>query len=224
MLFHDRKDAGQQLSKQLLNLADREDVIVLGIPRGGVTVAFEIAWALHVPFDIFLSRKLGIPGHEEFAFGAVAADDGRYLDQQVIQSAKVTPQQIERITAQVRATLAERARLYRGNRPPLDIRGQTVILVDDGIATGASVYAAISALRNMNVAKIVLAIPVAPRSTCAWLRPLVDELICLYEPENFHAVGQFYEGFSQVTDDEVVALLQESPKQAVFGAGRLGTW
>jgi putative phosphoribosyl transferase len=215
MIFHSRKDAGQQLSKQLLNLAGREDVTVLGIPRGGVTVAFEIASALHVPLDIFLSRKLGVPGHEEFAFGAVAAGDGTYLDQQVIQNAKVTPQQIERIAAKVRETLAERAGLYRGGRPPLNVRGQTVILVDDGIATGASVYAAVNALRQMKLAKIVLAIPVAPRSTCAWLRTLVDELICLYEPENFYAVGQFYEDFSQVTDDEVVALLRRVDKSSI---------
>jgi putative phosphoribosyl transferase len=189
MIFHSRKDAGQQLSKQLLYLAGGEEVTVLKIPRGGVTVAFEIASALHDPLDIFLSRKLGVPGHKEFAFGAVAAGDGGYLDQQVIQSAKVTPQQIERITSQVRETLAERAELYRGDRPPLDVRGQTVILVDDGIATGASAYAAVYALRQMKPTKIVLAIPVAPRSTCAWLRTLVDELVCLYEPENFYAVG-----------------------------------
>ena len=216
MIFENRSDAGRQLSKQFQSLVSQQDVLVLGIPRGGVVVAFEIAWALHLPLDIFLSRKLGVPGREELAFGAVAAGDGRYLDQEVIRAANVTPQQIEHVTAKVRETLSERAALYRGNRPPLQVAGRTVILVDDGIATGASVYAAINALRQMRPAKLVLAVPVAPPSTCKWLRGLVDQLICLYEPDNFYAVGQFYKDFSQVTDEEVIDLLRRANPQSEF--------
>jgi putative phosphoribosyl transferase len=210
MIFENRTDAGRQLSKQLQEMRNHQDVVVLGIPRGGVVVAFEVASAIHAPLDIFLSRKLGVPGHEELAFGAVADGDGRYLDRSVIQSANITPQQIERVTANVRETLAERAVLYRGKLAPLPIAGRIIILVDDGIATGASVYAAISALRQMKPAELVLAVPVAPRSTCAWLKGLVDKLVCLYEPVDFYAVGQFYKNFSQVTDGEVIELLRKA--------------
>ena len=210
MIFENRTDAGRQLSKRLRDFGDRQDVIVLGIPRGGVVVAFEIAAALHLTLDIFLSRKLGVPGHEELAFGAVAAGDGRYLDQDVIRTANITEQQIDSVTAKVTETLVQRAALYRGDRPPLQVEDRTIILVDDGIATGASVYAAINALRQMKPAKLVLAVPVAPQSTCAWLKTQVDELVCLYEPDNFYAVGQFYSDFSQVTDSEVVDLLRDA--------------
>jgi putative phosphoribosyl transferase len=208
MIFENRADAGRQLSKRLQSFGDQQDVTILGIPRGGVVVAFEIASALHVPLDIFLSRKLGVPGHEELAFGAVAAGDGRYLDQGVIRAANITAEQIDSVTAKVQQTLAQRAALYRGDRPPLQVKGRTIVLVDDGIATGASVFAAIHALRQMQPAKLVLAVPVAPPSTCVWLRSQVDDLVCLYEPEDFYAVGQFYEDFSQVTDDEVIDLLR----------------
>jgi putative phosphoribosyl transferase len=221
MIFDNRADAGRQLSKRLQSFGDREDVVVLGIPRGGVVVAFEIASALHIKLDIYLSRKLGVPGHEELAFGAVAAGDGRYLDRDVIDTARVTPQQIEHVTAKVRETLTQRAALYRGYRPPLEIAGRTVILVDDGIATGASVYAAVAALRQMKPAKLVLAVPVAPPPTCAWLKTVVDEFVCLYQPDNFYAVGQFYKDFSQVTDDEVIGLLRRaSPVSAAHDAPR----
>src|SRR5271154_1241064 len=143
MIFEDREDAGRRLAEPLQEFAGRKDVVVLGIPRGGVAVGFEIARALHVTLDIFLSRKLGVPGQEELAFGAVAAGDGRYLDEQVIQAAGISEEQIERITAEVRETLQRRAVRYRGNRAALAVAGRTVVLVDDGIATGASVYAAI---------------------------------------------------------------------------------
>ena len=210
MIFRNRTDAGLQLAQRLSSFAGRADITVLGIPRGGVVVAFEIAQALHSPLDVFLSRKLGVPGHEELAFGAVSAGDGRYLDRQVIRAARVTPQQIESVTESVQAALAQRAALYRRDRPPLQIEGRAVILIDDGIATGASIYAAISALRQMNPARLILAVPVAPPSTCAWLKTQVDQLICLHEPENFYAVGQFYDQFTQVTDDEVIHLLRRS--------------
>jgi putative phosphoribosyl transferase len=219
MIFHDRSDAGLRLAQHLKSLGGWNDVVVLGIPRGGVTVAFEIARELHAPLDIFLSRKLGVPGHEELAFGAIAAGDGRYLDQQVIRAAYITPEQIERVTEQVRKTLAQRAALYRDNRLPLPIRGRTVILVDDGIATGASVYAAINALQQMKPAKLVLAVPVAPATTCAWLRTQVDELVCLYESNDFYAVGQFYENFSQVEDEEVINLLRSAARWSAASKG-----
>ena len=173
MIFKNREDAGRQLAKELGAYANRADVTVLGIPRGGVTVAFEIAQALHVPLDVFLSRKLGVPGHEELAFGAIAAGDGRYLDEQIIQAAGISRLQIERITEQVTRILQERAALYRGNRPPLQVTGRTIILVDDGVATGASIYAAINALQQMKPAELVVAVPVAPVSTCAWHRSQV---------------------------------------------------
>jgi putative phosphoribosyl transferase len=214
VIFADRIDAGRQLSKRLRRFADRQDVLILAIPRGGVAVASEIASALHVPCDIFLSRKLGVPGQEEVAFGAVAANDGRYLDKDRIRAARITPEEVERVTADVLSALAERAVLYRGSRPPLQVAGRTVILVDDGMATGASAYAAIAALRPMKPATLVLAVPVAPPSTCTWMETLVDELICLENPRNFQAVGQFYGSFSQVTDEEVIRLLRADPEPA----------
>ena len=228
MRFRDRVDAGQQVAMRLAEYANRSDVIVLGLPRGGVAVAFEVAQALHAPLDVFLSRKLGVPGHEELAFGAVAVGGGRYLDRQVIAAAGITEQEVERVTQAVQDTLQRRAELYRGTRSSLDLAGKTVILVDDGIATGASVYAAISALRQMKPGKLVLAVPVAPVSTCNWLRREVDELICVHIPEEFYAVGQFYESFTQVEDAEVQDFLRQAatpannsstrnPPEAIFG-------
>jgi putative phosphoribosyl transferase len=208
MIFEDRTDAGRQLAPPLAEYANCKDAIVLGIPRGGVIVAFEIAQALHLPLDLFLSRKLGVPGHEELAFGAIAAGDGRYLDEKVIRAEGISPQDVERVTAQVKQLLNQRAALYRGDRPPLQVEGQTVILVDDGIATGASMYAAINALRQMKPAALIVAAPVAPPSTCAWLRTVVDRLVCLHAPQNFYAVGQFFQNFSQVEDEEIIALLR----------------
>jgi putative phosphoribosyl transferase len=210
MIFKDREDAGRQLAKQLSGYANQNDVIVLGIPRGGVPIAFEIAQALGAPMDILLSRKLGVPGNEELAFGAIAAGDGRFLDQGVIRAMGISESQIEHITQKVKETLNERATLYRGDRPALQVENRTIILVDDGIATGASTYAAIHALRQMKPAKLVVAVPVAPPSTCSWLRTVVDQLVCLYEPQQFYSVGQFYERFSQVADEEVVEFLQRS--------------
>jgi putative phosphoribosyl transferase len=212
MTFKNRADAGRQLARQLQAFANRKDVAVLGIPRGGVVVAYEIATALHLSLDIFLSRKLGVPGHEEFAFGAVAAEDGRYLDEQIIRAAKISPQQVEHITAEARVTLNRRAAEYRGNRPPVQVAGRIIILVDDGIATGASVYAALKALRQMKPALLVLAVPVVPSSTYVWLRSMVDQMVILSAPDDFFAVGQFYEDFSQVQDDEVVTLLQRAKR------------
>jgi putative phosphoribosyl transferase len=210
MIFEDREDAGRRLAKELGEFANRKDVLVLGIPRGGVTVAFEIAQALQLPLDVFLSHKLGVPGQEELAFGAIAAGDGRYLEQHVIRAEGISPEQIERVTGEVKRMLDQRAVLYRGDRPRLQVGERTVVLVDDGIATGASMFAAVSALREMKPAMFLVAAPVAPASTCAWLRRMVDRLVCLYEPQDFYAVGQFYRNFSQVTDQEVIHLLRRA--------------
>jgi len=210
MIFKDRKDAGQRLARELGVYSGRQDAIVLGIPRGGVPVANEIAEALRLPLDIFLSRKLGVPGHEELAFGAIAAGDGRFLDQHIVQAMGITSEQIESITEGTRQKLEERAELYRAGRQPLNVAGQIVILVDDGIATGASIYAAAQALRQMNPKKIVMAAPVAPASTVNWLRGVVDSVAVLHAPRDFYAVGQFYREFSQTTDEEVIDLLQRA--------------
>jgi putative phosphoribosyl transferase len=220
MIFKDRQDAGRWLAKNLTTYANEANVMVLGIPRGGVPVAFEIAMALRAPLDVFLSRKLGVPGQEELAFGAVAAGDGRFLDQEIIQAAGISAEQIERITQATWAKLDERARLYRGQQPPISVEGRTVILVDDGIATGASIYAAIHALRQMNPKKLVVAVPVAPNSTCNWLRSSVDELVVAHAPQHFYAVGQFYDHFSQTTDEEVVALLGRAARENGTGMVR----
>lgn len=212
MTFANREEAGRQLAQRLHDFAHQKDVIVLGIPRGGVPVAFEIASSLDLPLDIFLSRKLGVPGHEELAFGAIAAGDGRYLDEQIIRAAHVSDAQVEQVTERVKEVLNQRAKLYRGDRPPFDVTGHVVILVDDGIATGASVYAAIHALRQMNPSMIVLAVPVMPASTREWLKGKVDLLVCLHAPEDFYAVGQFYADFGQVDDETVITLLQAAGK------------
>jgi putative phosphoribosyl transferase len=213
MIFNDRTDAGQKLARELQRYSGRQDAIVLGIPRGGVPVAFEIAEALRLPLDIFLSRKLGVPGHEELAFGAIAAGDGRFLDQHIVQTMGIAPEQIESITQETRKKLEERARLYRAGRSAREVAGRIVILVDDGIATGASIYAAAQALHQMNPKEIVIAAPIAPATTVSWLRGVVDDVAVLYAPRDFYAVGQFYREFSQTSDEEVVSLLRRSEQR-----------
>jgi len=210
MLFRDREDAGRKLAAQLHAYKNRKDVIVLGIPRGGVPVAYEVAKALDAPLDIFVSRKLGVPWQEELAFGAVATGGARVLDREIIEAIGISDEEIEQIITRVKKELERRENLYRGNRPPLKVDGLTVILVDDGIATGSSMRAAISALRQMKPAEIVVAVPVAPQSTCNRLKSEVDHLVCVYMPEEFYAIGQFYEDFSQVADEEVTELLHRA--------------
>ena len=220
MIFEDRVDAGRRLAMRLMAYVQRPDVVVLGVPRGGVVVAFEVATALGAPLDVFLSRKLGVPGQTELAFGAVSASGERYLDEYILRTTGITNAQVEWITAEVRKELDRRATVYRGDRPPLDVLGKTVILVDDGVATGASVYAAIQALRQMQPAKLVLAVPVAPASAWDWLSTVVDDIVCLDRPEPFAAVGAFYRNFAQVEDVEVVELLQRA--EAIPKNGRSG--
>jgi putative phosphoribosyl transferase len=220
MIFDDRVDAGRRLAIRLESFAHQADVLVLGVPRGGVVVASEVAAALGAPLDVFLSRKLGVPGQTELAFGALSASGGRYLDEYILRTTAISTEQVEWITAEVRKELDRRASVYRGDRPPLNVSGKTVILVDDGVATGASVYAAIQALRQMQPAMLVLAVPVAPASAWEWLRTVVDEIVCVALPEPFAAVGEFYRNFTQVEDAEVVRLLQRA--DAMTNNGRSG--
>jgi putative phosphoribosyl transferase len=222
MIFLDRIDAGRRLAKKLETFAGRKDVLVLGIPRGGVPVAFQVASELEAPLDVFVVRKLGVPSHEELAFGAIATGGVRVLDKQIVEEVGISDSEIERITARQRQELNRRESVYRGGRPPLNLKGKTVILVDDGIATGASTLAAITALRELKPERIVLAAPVAPASTCRRLRRVVDDLVCLHTPEAFFAIGQFYEDFSQVSDEEVTSLLQLSAEQRAYEASAKG--
>ena len=214
MYFENRTEAGRKLAKRLSGYANRNDVIVLGVPRGGVPVAFEISQALKVPLDVFLVRKLGAPGQEELAMGAIASGGVRILDRETIEALGVSDLDIESITSKEQKELQRRERAYRGGRPPLDVHEKTVIVVDDGIATGSSLRAGIKALRQMKPARIVVAVPVAPASTCGHLEREVDELVCLDTPELFYAIGQFYADFSQVTDEEVQGLLRQSAELA----------
>lgn len=214
MIFENRVEAGRNLAGKLQKYASRKDVVVLGIPRGGVPVAFEVANALGAPLDIFLSRKLGVPGQEELAFGALATGGVRILDEDLIRKLGISTEEIDRITRTVQAELERREQVYRGHRSALRIEGQTVLLIDDGIATGSSMRAAIEALRELKPAGVVVAVPVAPLSTCNRLRSEVDELVCVYSPEYFFAIGQFYEDFSQVADEEVTELLRRAAHPA----------
>jgi putative phosphoribosyl transferase len=210
MLFADPSDGGRQLAAALSDFADSPNTIVLGIPRGGVAVAAEIARTLHLSLDVFLVRKLGVPGHEELAFGAVAANGTRYLDKQIVSAAGITEAEIDKIATATLNVLEERAALYRAGREPLQIAERSVILVDDGIATGASFFAAIQALRQLHPGEIIAATPVAPLSTAMWLRTYVDRLVCIETPPRFQAVGQFYGAFPQLSDSDVIELLTAS--------------
>ncbi|MFZ0745239.1 MAG: phosphoribosyltransferase family protein [Terracidiphilus sp.] len=210
MIFRDREDAGHQLATRLAGFAGSANLVVLGIPRGGVVVAHEVARALNAPLDVFLAAKLPVPAQEELAFGAMAESGECFLDEKIVRAARVVPQQIEEISGLAAERLRERAASYRKERPALGIAGKTVILVDDGIATGASIHVSILALRAKLPARLVVAVPVAPASTCARLRPLVDELVCVFEPRVFDAVSQFYQDFPQAQDEDVAELLRRS--------------
>jgi putative phosphoribosyl transferase len=210
MIFRDRTEAGRRLAWGLRKYANREDVIVLAVPRGGVQVAFEVARTLQVPLEVFVVRKLGVPDREEFAFGAIASGGVRVLDSDIIDALGISDLDIELVTAAEKKELQRRERAYRSGRPSLALEGLTVILVDDGIATGSSMRAAISGLRQMNPRHIVVAVPVAPPAACSDLRPEVDELVCLVMPQSFSGVGHFYLEFPPVTDDEVNELLQRA--------------
>ena len=205
--FRNRPEAGRVLAGRLLKYANRPDVLVLALPRGGVPVAFEVARALRAPLDVFLVRKLGVPGHEELAMGALAVGGVRVLNQDVLGHVPVPLEAIESVTEVEAAELNRRDREYRDGRPPPDVRGKTVILVDDGLATGSSMRAAGAGLRQMGPAKVVVAVPVAAAETCAEFSREVDEVVCARTPEPFRAVGWWYEDFGQTSDEEVRELL-----------------
>ena len=205
--FANRREAGRLLADCLAQYAKREDVIVLGLPRGGVPVAYEIASALQAPLDVFICRKLGLPGQEEMAIGAIASGGIRVLHEEMATALGVSAQDLEVTVAKEEKELERRERLYRGGIAPLVLRDRIVILVDDGIATGSTMEAALLALRQLRPAKIVVAVPVAPPSSLASLRSLADEVVCITVPESLYAISQFYEDFNQLTDEEVLALL-----------------
>lgn len=205
--FRNRREAGRLLASRLSAYASRSDVIVLALPRGGVPVAYEVATALNAPLDVFLVRKLGIPGHEEYALGAIASGGVRVINEDLVRALRLPPAVIDAIAAREQQELERRERLYRADRPPPDVRGRTVILVDDGLATGATMLAAVQALRKEGAARIVVAVPVASPDTCEALGREVDDIVCAITPEPFHAVGLWYEDFAQTTDEEVRDLL-----------------
>jgi predicted phosphoribosyltransferase len=208
--FRDRREAGRLLAAQLAEYANRPGVLVLALPRGGVPVGFEVARALGAPLDVFLVRKLGVPGREEFAMGAIATGGVRILNEELVRALGIPDQVIEAIAAREQEEMARRERLYRGDRQAPDVRDRTVILVDDGLATGATMQAAIKALRQQHPARIVVAAPVAAPETCDVLKSEADDVVCAVTPEPFHAVGLWYDDFSQTTDEEVRDLLARS--------------
>jgi len=207
-------EAGQKLATLLGEYANRQDVLVLALPRGGVPVAYEIAKALHVPLDVFLVRKLGVPGQEELAMGAIASGGVRVLNEDVVLMMNVSERIINAVTAKEQQELKRRENLYRGNLPPVDVHGRTVILVDDGLATGSTMRAAIEALRRKQPARMIVAVPVATVSVCEELRKEVDEIVCITVPEElFYGIAFWYEDFSQTTDEEVYHLLAQSEQE-----------
>jgi len=217
--FPNRAEAGRQLAEKLEKYAGRDDVIVLGLPRGGVPVAYEVAKRLNAPLDVFIVRKLGVPGFEELAAGAIASGGVRVLNEDVVRAIPYATEAIEAVTAKETAELQRREQTYREGRPAPELREKVVILVDDGLATGATMRAAVKALRQCGAAKIVVAVPVGPPETYREIAQEADETICLSTPPFFQAVGQYYEDFSQTSDDDVRELLTtaaQSDKEGRF--------
>jgi putative phosphoribosyl transferase len=210
MIYRDRSEAGKRLAARLTKYADRDDVLVLALPRGGVPVGFEVAKALPAPLDIFLVRKLGVPGHEELAMGAISTGGVRVLNDDVVDYLQIPEGVIDAIAEIELRELERRERAYRGDRPEPNVQGKTIILVDDGLATGSTMRAAAAALRRQNPARIVVAVPVSAPQTCDEYRMGVDEIVCASTPEPFRGVGQWYRDFSQTTDDEVRELLEKA--------------
>ncbi len=208
--FKDRLEAGRELGDALSDYRGRSDVVVLAIPRGGVPVAFEVARMLAAPLDVIVVRKLGLPGQPELAMGAIASGGVRVLNQDVVSSLGVPGPVIDAVTARETAELERRERLFRGDRPGIDPTGRTAIVVDDGLATGSSMRAAVIALRERGAASVVVAVPVGPASTCREIALVADALVCPNQPEYFMAVGEWYENFSQTSDEEVRRLLEKS--------------
>jgi putative phosphoribosyl transferase len=215
--FRDRRDAGRKLAQALSYYASRSDVTIFALPRGGVPVAYEVAIALNAPLDVFVVRKLGLPGHEELAIGAISSGGVRVLNEDVIRMLNV-PQEVVNIVAQRELQeLQRREHLYRGNRSAPEVRDRMVILIDDGLATGASMRAAVGGIRAQHPARIVVAVPAAAQEVCDAFQFAVDEIVCLITPEPFYGVSRWYDVFSQVDDEEVRALLEEANRQLLHG-------
>jgi predicted phosphoribosyltransferase len=210
MHYRDRLEAGQQLAEKLTRYDNRPDVLVLALPRGGVPVGFAVAEELHAPLDVLLVRKLGVPGHEELAMGAIASGGVRVLNEEVVNFLQIPVTVIDTVAAREQQELERRVLRYRSGRPPLDVHGRTVILVDDGLATGATMRAAVLALRQQQPARIVVAVPVASSTVCHELEAVADEVVCAATPEPFYAVGLWYENFEQTSDAEVCDLLAQA--------------
>ncbi|HRI49641.1 MAG TPA: phosphoribosyltransferase [Pseudomonadota bacterium] len=205
--YKNRTEAGRDLAGRLAAYKDRSDVLVLALPRGGVPVAYEVALALHAPLDVFLVRKLGVPGHEELAMGAIASDGTLAVNTEVVDALCIPEETLSRCIRSEQVELARRDKLYRGQRPPPVVQGRTVLIVDDGLATGSTMQAALAALRQRQPGRLVVAVPIAAAATAAALRSIADEVICLRTPEPFYSVSQGYKDFSQTTDQEVRSLL-----------------
>ncbi len=212
MRFRNRVEAGQQLARRLAQYANRPDVLVLALPRGGVPVGYQVAQALKAPLDVFIVRKLGVPGHEELAMGAIASGGVRVLNGDVVEGLRIPDDVIDAAAARELRELERRERAYRDDRPTPDVQGRTVILVDDGIATGSTMKAAIEALRQLEASRIVVAAPTAALSTVREMRRDVDDLVAVMTPADFSGVGQWYEDFSQTTDAEVRDLLERASR------------
>jgi predicted phosphoribosyltransferase len=217
MSFHDRSEAGRRLAALLDHYANRSDVVVLALPRGGVPVAYEVARLLGAPLDVFVVRKLGVPGREELALGAIASGGVRVQNDALVASLGLSERVIADLETLEREELERRERAYRGDRPPLDVRDRVVVVVDDGLATGATMRAAVAALRRLSPARIAVAVPVGDPSTCDALREEADEVVCTATPEPFIAVGRWYRDFSQTTDEEVRALLDRAARPGPGG-------
>jgi len=215
MLFHDRTDAGRQLADKLRRYAGRADVIVLALPRGGVPVGFEVAQALGAPLDVFMVRKLGVPGHEELAMGAIATGGIRVLNEEIVAQLCISKEALDAAAEREQRELRRRELAYRDDRPAPDVRGRIVILVDDGLATGSMMRAAVAALRKLEAGWIVVAVPVGAGDTCDVLRSEADDVVCVAQPEPFYAVGAWYGDFSQTSDEEVCELLREAAEDTV---------
>lgn len=212
MIFEDRGEAGYVLATKLKKYANRSDVVILALPRGGVPVGYAVAQELNAPLDIFAVRKLGVPGYEELAMGAIASGGVRVLNEDVVEQLNISSDAIDRVAGREQVELERRERLYRGDRPLMNLRDQTVILIDDGLATGSTMRAAVRALRALQPARIVVAVPVGPRASCAELIEEADEVVCAAMPEPFQGVGLWYRNFQQTTDREVRELLYQAGK------------
>lgn len=213
--FPNRSEAGRALARDLSHYANRHDVVVLALPRGGVPIGFEIAHALHALFDIFLVRKLGVPQYEELAMGASASGGTQVLNDSVVEQFRITAEDIQQVVRRERQELERRERAFRDGREPIPVGSRICILVDDGLATGSTMRAAVMALKKQNPQRVVVAVPVAAADTCAEFESLADEVICLYTPEPFMAVGRWYDDFAQLTDDEVRDYVERAAHEMV---------